>query len=149
MSDVTLKCSEEEVRAHKIILSIRSKKFAENILNNEESFNIDDMDMFTLKKILYYIYSGKIPEPEDRVEDLYKAAFTYGIEGLHIGFASYMIVTFKPNELLEQIEVAEELSDLWFKERAYSYLEKTGYLKKRDVLHLMRKTRKMTDDREN
>lgn len=128
MSDIILKCDEHDLKAHKLILAVRSRKFAELINNNVDALYITDMDLFTLRQVLYYIYSGKIPViPVDKMNDLYTAGHLYGMDELKKGCASWMILNWEPRRLREYVTtVAEGFSDEWFKTKAFLYLTQKG-----------------------
>jgi len=73
MSDIKIKCQDQEFSCHKIILCTRSDVF-ETMFNGEaygEATNgileIKDMDAETMRKFLTYIYTDKI---EDKDVDL-------------------------------------------------------------------------------
>ncbi|GBM75632.1 Speckle-type POZ protein-like B [Araneus ventricosus] len=87
-TDVTLKCGGVSIRAHKIILSVRSPVFAAMFGNPmKESFknevNITDINVSTLRALLFFMYTGKTSNlTASSSEDLLFAADKYQVQDL-------------------------------------------------------------------
>jgi len=86
-SDVTVKCCGKVFNCHKIILTSRSlvfqKMFESNMKENESGvIEINDMKLEVFEDLLKYIYTGKAPNVDSHVEELFAASDQYQVEKL-------------------------------------------------------------------
>lgn len=66
-TDFTLICGDSKIRAHKIVLAVRSSYFQEYFKRNEKATEVVlDDDFEDLKCIILYMYQGVIVIPADR-----------------------------------------------------------------------------------
>ena len=88
LSDVTLAVGNEEIKAHKAILSARSPVFRamfkhDGFKEQQENFvQIMDHDPKVVKEMLKFIYTGEAPKLKEMVHDLFCIADQYQIERL-------------------------------------------------------------------
>lgn len=85
--DVTLSCGNEQIHAHKLVLSACSPYFRNIFEKQNNTFHypivyIDNMDMQDLRSIVEFMYKGEIYIPEDRLNSLINCANNLQIEGL-------------------------------------------------------------------
>ncbi|GBM95831.1 Speckle-type POZ protein-like B [Araneus ventricosus] len=87
-ADVTFKCGNASIPAHKSLLSIRSPVFAAMFKNpmkenRENKVDISDMDVSVLRIMLTYIYTGKTPDfTVSSASELLFAADKYQLQDL-------------------------------------------------------------------
>uniref|UniRef100_A0A1I8PE97 BTB domain-containing protein n=1 Tax=Stomoxys calcitrans TaxID=35570 RepID=A0A1I8PE97_STOCA len=87
-SDIALVVGEKELRAHKVILSLRSDVFAAMFEHKDMQENmsnrviIDDLSESTVKEMLHFIYTGKSPNIQAMAQDLLVAADKYSLKNL-------------------------------------------------------------------
>ncbi|KAF8770997.1 speckle-type POZ protein-like [Argiope bruennichi] len=83
LSAVSMRADSETFPAHKIILSSRSPVFKATFTNDmrekaSKCIDMPDVDAATLRHLLSYIYTNKMPEVEwDEAVDLFRAADKY------------------------------------------------------------------------
>ena len=88
LSDVTLAMGNEEIKAHKAILSARSPVFRAMFKHDgfkeqqENLVRITDHDPKAVKEMLKFIYTGEAPKLKEMVHDLFCIADQYQIERL-------------------------------------------------------------------
>jgi len=87
-ADVTFIVQGEPIKAHKIILSVRSKyfqrMFASDVEENvKDEVKVPDVEPEVFKGLLRFLYSGLAPENvSDKALDLLLVADKYGVDGL-------------------------------------------------------------------
>lgn len=87
MTDVILSCQGKTIKAHRMILSMKSSYFKTifNSLTNPLHFPvifIKDMEFDDLKAIIEFVYRGKVVVPNERVALIAKNAESLSIKGL-------------------------------------------------------------------
>jgi hypothetical protein len=94
-SDWTLICDEQRIPCHQILMAARSPVF--KTMFDQEGFHehtireseIKDMDVFTLKALLTFIYSNKIVS--ENIPDLFAAADMYNIQPLRLACEKMLV----------------------------------------------------------
>lgn len=86
-SDVILQVGSQQIHAHKAILSVRSAVFAAMFDNNGDTkqhnvVEIEDLGFDVLKKVLQFVYAGKVDGLDEAAGDLLAAADKYCLDGL-------------------------------------------------------------------
>ena len=88
LNDVTLAVGNEEIKAHKAVLSARSPVFRamfkhDGFKEQQENFvQITDHDPKVVKEMLKFIYTGEVPELKEKAHDLFCIADKYQLERL-------------------------------------------------------------------
>ena len=87
LSDVTIKCGNEEFKAHKAILASQSpvfRKMFEVDMKEKQSnvVEISDIDPVVTSDLLAYLYTGTAPNMDALVKDLLNVANKYEISSL-------------------------------------------------------------------
>ena len=86
-SDIVLICQEEEIRAHKLILSARSPVFRAMLQTDMSErangeIKINDADKDVLKEMVGYLYTAKVEEKFTKYKELLILANKYEVEEL-------------------------------------------------------------------
>ncbi|KAJ3704865.1 hypothetical protein LUZ61_008570 [Rhynchospora tenuis] len=86
LSDITFEVDGELFTAHKAILSARSSIFTAEFFGNKKLIQIKDVKSTIFKAMLDFIYSDFLSDTfdVDQVNNLYRAANRYELEGLRI-----------------------------------------------------------------
>ena len=83
--DVTLVCDDEQISAHKVILSASSEFFRSILRRNAREFPLiylKGVKMTLLKSIMDFIYTGEVEIAENDLSELLEIAFELKIKGL-------------------------------------------------------------------
>ena len=83
--DVTLVCDDEQISAHKVILSASSEFFRGILRRNSRDFPLiylKGVKMTLLKSIMDFIYTGEVEIAENDLTELLEIAFDLKIKGL-------------------------------------------------------------------
>ena len=114
-ADVTFKVKEEKFPAHKIILSARSKYFAnmfksemtESVTNEVE---VTDIEPRVFKGMLEFLYSGKLPKDSlDISLELLVAADKYGLKELERTCEEVLCDNLNRNNVVDTLVVAHRV----------------------------------------
>jgi len=91
LSDVRIRCGDQEFPVHRLIIAARSSYFSnlflsslEEITDNHGAINILDCDPYLLKEVLRFIYTGEVEDFEESVKLLFWAADKYLVTDLHL-----------------------------------------------------------------
>lgn len=84
-SDVTINVGEQKLHAHKIILTARSPVFAamfqhDMLESSTNQIDIEDIDYDTMKRVLRFVYTGKIEYNDKYAKSLIGAAEKYNLQ---------------------------------------------------------------------
>lgn len=82
--DIVFEVGDEEIKAHKSILSVRNHVFAAMFAHNYQEnisnrVKIEDIPANIFKMLLHYLYTAVMPAPKELNIDILKAAHKYGI----------------------------------------------------------------------
>jgi hypothetical protein len=127
-------------RAHKAILIARSSSFANQIrLKNlygtthtlklpPMDFYIDDLEPSTVRAMLIYIYTGRLPTSNDEIHnnlnviDLFRASVKYDLIELRDLAKSTMLDVLKIDNAIEMLEVSDQANDHVLKQQILSFI---------------------------
>lgn len=119
MTDVILSCQGKTIKAHRMVLSMKSNYFKTvfNSLTNPLHFPvifIKDMEFDDLKAIIEFVYRGKVVVPNERVALIAKNAESLSIKGLEKYFKQNHIQNIvrtsnRERSFVETIEVVPDL----------------------------------------
>ncbi|XP_054720619.1 speckle-type POZ protein-like [Uloborus diversus] len=131
-SDVTLKLDDEEFKAHKLVLSARSKVFAamfEHDMkeNRQDTVNLVQMKVETVRDMLRYVYCGKIRDlsPAEAL-NLYVAADHYDLQELRAICRDVIVLDISIENVCDIVEVADLHDDESLIKELKSFLSKNG-----------------------
>ncbi|CAF3409275.1 unnamed protein product [Rotaria sp. Silwood1] len=126
--------------AHKAILIARSLSFASQIrLNNLNGSNhnlksppinlyIDDLEPSTVRAMLIYIYTGRLPTSNDEIHnnlnpiDLFRAAVKHDLNELRDLTKSVMLDVLKIDNCIEMLEVSDQANDILLKQQVLAFI---------------------------
>ncbi len=126
--------------AHKAILIARSSSFANQIrLKNlygtthtlkspPMDFYIDDLEPSTVRAMLIYIYTGRLPTYNDEIHnnlnviDLFRASVKYDLIELRDLAKSTMLDVLKIDNAIEMLEVSDQANDHVLKQQILSFI---------------------------
>jgi len=119
-SDVVIKCSNSVFRCHKFILKARSPVFdamfkADMKESSTGVVTIDNLDPKVVTSMLYFIYTGKIPNIDEIAKDLLAAANQYQIEKLKRSCEEKLCQSLESNNCLEFLILAQVYSSPFLK----------------------------------
>lgn len=122
LKDVTFKVRNQEFKAHKVILSIRSPVFAAmfNSKMTEELTSvveIEDMNPIIFQKMLRFIYTDKVEDLEKSAMDLYYLAEKYQLQKLKSICVNSLYKHLSLVTMFKTVEFAEMFSLLDLKRR--------------------------------
>lgn len=120
--DFTIKVGESEVKVHKFILIARSQKFAEIILENQNSnfLTLNDIDFEILKIILDYIYEDKIPEKfDEKTLKVFETAGKFKLEILTTEVGNILCDNLKAENSFQVLKLADEFNHVELKKNAF------------------------------
>lgn len=130
-TDVTIKVGDQEVKAHKNILTARSQVFQamfENDMreNRENIVEITDIDIDVLNEVLRYMYAGKINMLENNKKDIYRAADKYQLEGLKTICEDAIISSITVNNIADIFSAVEYRSSEKIMQGALSFFSRNS-----------------------
>jgi len=151
LSDVVLKCQEEEIRCHKNILGARSPVFYRMFdVNMEEKksgvVEIEDIDLPVLQAMLNFIYTGEdVTEDVDDLANLVYAGDKYELKGLLDFCYQKFLHTEDDSKLVEMLIMADRHNLENIKEEAMARIteDKNKFLKDSKFIKLMEKHPKL------
>ncbi|CAF2401358.1 unnamed protein product [Rotaria sp. Silwood2] len=126
--------------AHRAILIARSSSFASQIhLNNLNGSNhnfksppidlyIDDLEPSTVRAMLIYIYTGRLPTSNDEIYknlnpiDLFRAAVKHDLNELRDLAKSAMLDVLKIENSIEMLEVSDQANDIFLKQQVLAFI---------------------------
>ncbi|CAF3772622.1 unnamed protein product [Rotaria socialis] len=125
---------------HKAVLAARSSSFASQIrLNNLNGSThnyksppidlyIDDLEPSTVRAILIYIYTGRLPTSNDEINnnlnpiDLFRAAVQHELHELRDLTKSAMLDVLKIDNAIEMLEVSDQANDVALKQQVLAFI---------------------------
>ncbi|XP_054720617.1 speckle-type POZ protein-like B [Uloborus diversus] len=131
-SDVTLKLGKDELKAHKSVLSARSKVFAATFEHDmkekrENAINIEQMKVETMRDMLRYIYCGKIHDlSTEEALNLYVAADRYDLKELRNFCREVILLNISVDNVCDIANVADLYDDELLVGELKSFLLKNG-----------------------
>ncbi|KAJ4813584.1 BTB/POZ and MATH domain-containing protein 2 [Rhynchospora pubera] len=120
MANITFEVGGEIFTAHKSILYVRSPVFKAEFLrgmagSNMKSIQIKEIKPVIFKAFLHFIYTDSVPDMPDedtplvtQVQQLFKAADRYGLEGLKVICEEVLIRNITMDTLISSLALAEE-----------------------------------------
>lgn len=123
--DVTFYIEENEYKAHKLILSLRSPVFAAMFNNKTEkqsTIRIDDIRGEIFQKMLRSIYTDNVNDLEESAFELYYAAEKYQLDYLKIMCINKLYQNLSSETVLKILEFADAYSISKLKDAALNYL---------------------------
>jgi len=124
--------------AHRSILIARSTSFGQYFrLHSSSSYNfksppvdfyIDDLEVSTVRSMLIYIYTGRLPTCKDESNenlnpiDLFRSAVKFQLNELRDAAKANMLETLKIENAIEMLEVSDQANDSALKEHVYSFI---------------------------
>lgn len=127
--------------AHQAILMARSSSFAFQLRSHHHHHGsnhdlklppidvyIDDLEPITVRAMLIYIYTGRLPMCNDEMTnslnpiDLFRAAVKYNLSELRDLAKSTMLEMLKIENAIEMLEVSDQANDLSLKEQVFSFI---------------------------
>lgn len=126
--------------AHKAILLARSSSFANqihlrNLPESSENFKcppmniyIDDLEPSTVRAMLIYIYTGRLPTSNDDIYnnlnpiDLFRASVKYNLNELRDLSKSTMLDVLKIDNAIEMLEISDQANDPLLKQQILSFI---------------------------
>ncbi|KAJ4813583.1 BTB/POZ/MATH-domain protein [Rhynchospora pubera] len=110
MSDITFEVDGKLFTAHKAILFARSSVFTAEFFGNKKIIKIKEMKPKIFKAMLHFIYSDSLPDMFDvhLVQNLYRAAVRYKLEGLKKLCADVLKRTVSVDTVISSLALAEE-----------------------------------------
>jgi len=119
-SDVVIKFNDSVFRCHKFILRARSPVFdamfkGDMKENSSGVVTIDNLDPKVVTSMLYFIYTGKIPNIDEIAKDLLAAANQYQIEKLKSCCEEKLCQSLESNNCLEFLILAQVYSTPFLK----------------------------------
>ncbi|CAM4753061.1 unnamed protein product [Rotaria magnacalcarata] len=125
---------------HKAVLAARSSSFASQIrLNNLNGSThnyksppidlyIDDLEPSTVRAMLIYIYTGRLPTSNDEINntlnpiDLFRAAVQHDLNELRDLTKSAMLDVLKIDNAIEMLEVSDQANDVPLKQQVLAFI---------------------------
>ncbi|GIY47417.1 speckle-type POZ protein [Caerostris darwini] len=127
--DVELRANNEQVLAHKAVLCSRSIFFRNFFKNNEKEIKtsnaveITNIDVYTLKLMLEFMYLEKIEDFQDQdVLKLYSAATFYGYEKLKKSCSSFLSSNVQSVNVWEILKISHNHGDEELKDSAINHI---------------------------
>ncbi|KAF3421180.1 hypothetical protein E2986_08653 [Frieseomelitta varia] len=125
-SDVIIKLKDQEIPAHKFVLSARTDFFSDSVLSEVTILEIHPLDWSCLEPnvglvLLKWIYTGKVSQ-ENLTLDLMKAASNFQLMELVEQCEKYLIGIVGLKNCVQLYAVAEELGTLKLKEHCSSLI---------------------------
>jgi speckle-type POZ protein len=125
--DVTFVVEEAKIRAHRLVLAMRSPVFAAEFRGNMKEktmrcIRVVDMTAMTFRAMLYFIYTDDLPKPKDKAcplamaRDLLVAADLYDLERLRI----------MCENILSQSIAIDNVMETFFLRVKRTFIKKTG-----------------------
>ncbi|CAL1284056.1 unnamed protein product [Larinioides sclopetarius] len=117
LTDVSLRAGTETFKAHKIILSAKSKVFEEMFTKDKskkgrKTIELTDLDPDTLRRLIMYIYSDNVEDPTpQRVMKLYKAAIRYEMQDLREECMRFLELNICLDNIFDVLGFAEKHQD--------------------------------------
>merc|ERR1712107_113391 len=140
LSDYKLKCGEEVVEVHKMILAAKSPYFVELIMKNPDECEITNVDFETLKLLVRFMYTSLVDVANISpflILRLLKAAETYQVEMVREGLESALMERVELETVVEYLTIAEELNMVDLKAVALKFVTaNSSVVKNRDDFRL-------------
>ena len=123
--------------AHKAILIARSSSFASQIRSTNYNHNlksppidlyIDDLEPATVRAMLIYVYTGRLPTSNDEIQnnlnaiDLFRAAVKYDLNELRELAKFTMLDVLKIDNAIEMLEVSDQANDILLKQQVLAFI---------------------------
>jgi len=126
-SDVTIRCENNLLSCHKIILGARSPVFNAMFIHNmtesqKKQVDIEDLDIETVKDMLKYMYAGKIDHLNTRSPRLLEAADKYQLSELKEICEEVLCDSLTVDTCLECLVLADLHSAAELKEAAVKFV---------------------------
>lgn len=143
LCDVVLKVGNEEVYAHRVVLSACSSYFCAMFTNKmmestQETVSLADMDPLAVKCLVEFAYSAKITVNEDNVQPLLKAASILQLSEVVGVCCNFLCTQLHPSNCLGIASFAEAHGCNVLAESAYQYIHDhfTSVIKSDEFVHL-------------
>ncbi|XP_031787262.1 speckle-type POZ protein B [Nasonia vitripennis] len=117
-SDITILLDDNEIRAHRIILALRSPVFASlleenrtesNCNRNSSILEIKDVKPKIFKKLLHYIYTDKVDSIDSKIaKDLLVAAIKYDVKGLKVICEEFLYNSINVDNAIEILDITDQ-----------------------------------------
>nr|XP_034176394.1 rabankyrin-5 isoform X1 [Osmia lignaria] len=120
-SDVTIKLKDQEIPAHKFILSARTDFFSDPMIAEATTLDWTHLDPNVGLVLLKWIYMGKVGQ-ENLTVDLMKAASSFQLTELVELCEKYLIGTVGLKDCVQLYAIAEELGTRQLKEHCSSLI---------------------------
>lgn len=110
--DITIKCGDEEYRAHKAVIAAQSPVFKKMFETNmkEKAANlveITDTDSMVISEMLTYLYTGSVPKMDDVAKELLVTANKYELLKLQLMCEKTMISGINLTNVMELLIFAD------------------------------------------
>jgi hypothetical protein len=121
--DAIIYIDDDEIKLHKIVLQIRSKKLNEMIMNDEE-LRFDEFKVETFKQLIKYFYNDQLSEDWDMFE-LMKIAEKLELDEVKKFAMSYLDkVKVNEDNALKMIELGKEIGSKKLQDNAFTEIKK-------------------------
>ena len=85
LTDVTIACEDDQIEAHKVIISAASKVFRNILKKNPHKHPLlyfHDVTKEAMELVLHFVYSGQVTVPLNSVENFFRVANNLKVESL-------------------------------------------------------------------
>ncbi|EFN77373.1 rabankyrin-5 [Harpegnathos saltator] len=120
-SDINIKLIDQEIPAHKFVLSARTDFFNDSVLVEKTVLDWSNLDSTVASVLLKWIYTGKVSQ-ENLTLDLMKAAASFQLSELVDQCEKYLIGTVGLKDCVVLYAAAEELGTMKLKEHCGSLI---------------------------
>lgn len=120
-SDIRIKLVDQEIPAHKFVLSARSDFFSDAVLVEKTVLDWSDLDSTVASALLKWIYTGKVSQ-ENLTLKLMRAAVNFQLSELVEQCERYLIGTVGLKDCVQLYVAAEELGAIKLKEHCSSLI---------------------------
>lgn len=124
-----------EIRAHKIVLVSGSTVWRKLLTSNDQlsKIPIPDLEQDVIEALVTFIYSGSVPEPPKRTDQLLIAADKYGVDGLRRWCELDLINTITMNSAIRLFVLSHRCNASILYERSLNFIRlHIAELKERD-----------------
>ena len=128
LSDLTIKCGEEEFKVHKAVLASQSpavfKKMLESDMKEQRTnvIEISDVDQTVISDMLAYIYTGSAPNLDTLARELLNVANKYKLSGLFTMCERELKSKISLNNVIELLQLADMLDSSYLKKACLNYI---------------------------